>query len=41
MKVICLTGDEARVVDALSSTDGVESVLASGIGSGATLVNGE
>ena len=41
VKVICLPGDEARVIDALSGTDGVESVLASGIGAGATLVNGD
>ena len=41
VKVICLPGDEARVVDALSSTAGVESVLTSGIGAGATLVNGD
>ncbi len=39
VKVICLPDDEPRVVDALSSTDGVESVLVSGIGSGAALVN--
>ena len=41
MKVVCLPGDEPRVVDALSSTDGVEAVLTSGIGLGATLVNGD
>jgi diphosphomevalonate decarboxylase len=39
VKVICLPDDEPRVVEALSNTGGVESVLASGIGSGATLVN--
>lgn len=39
VKVICLPDDEPRVVDALSSTDGVESVLVSGIGPGAALVN--
>jgi diphosphomevalonate decarboxylase len=39
VKVICPPGDEPRVVDALSNTDGVEAVLASGIGSGAALVN--
>ena len=38
VKVICLPADEPRVVDALSNTDGVEAVLASGIGSGAALV---
>ena len=41
VKVVCLPGDEARVIDALSGTDGVESVLASGIGARATLVNGD
>lgn len=40
VKVVCLPGDEARVVDAMSNTDGVEAVLASGIGMGAALVNG-
>ncbi len=39
VKVICLPDDEPRVVEALSNTGGVESVLASGIGSGAALVN--
>jgi diphosphomevalonate decarboxylase len=39
VKVICQPDDEPRVVEALSNTGGVESVLASGIGSGATLVN--
>ena len=39
VKVICPPGDEPRVVDALSNTDGVEAVLAGGIGSGAALVN--
>ena len=38
VKVICPPGDEPRVVDALSNTDGVEAVLAGGIGSGAALV---
>ena len=38
VKVICPPGDEPRVVDALSNTDGVETVLASGVGSGAALV---
>jgi diphosphomevalonate decarboxylase len=41
VKVVCLPADEVRVIGALSSTDGVESVLASGIGAGATLVNGD
>jgi diphosphomevalonate decarboxylase len=40
VKVVCLPGDESRVVDALSNTDGVEAVLSSGIGMGAALVNG-
>ena len=39
VKVICLPGDQPRVVDALSNTGGVENVLASGIGAGAALVN--
>mgnify|MGYP001821281516 FL=1 len=39
VKVICQPDDEPRVVEALSNTGGVESVLASGIGSGATLEN--
>jgi diphosphomevalonate decarboxylase len=39
VKVICLPDDEARVVDALSNTDGVEAVLVSGIGAGAAQVN--
>ena len=38
VKVICPPGDEPRVVDALWNTDGVEAVLASGIGSGSALV---
>ncbi len=41
VKVICPPEDEARVVDALSSTDGVEAVLSSGIGAGALRVNGD
>jgi diphosphomevalonate decarboxylase len=41
VKVVCLPGDESRVVDALSSTDGVEAVLSCGIGMGATRVNGD
>jgi diphosphomevalonate decarboxylase len=41
VKVVCLPGDESRVVDALSSSDGVEAVLISGIGMGAGLVNGD
>ena len=41
VKVICPPGDQPRVVDALSSTGGVEKVLASGIGAGAALVNGD
>jgi len=41
VKVICLPEDETRVVDALSNTDGVETVLVSGIGPGAALVNGD
>jgi diphosphomevalonate decarboxylase len=40
VKVICLPGDESQVVDALSTTPGVESVLPSGIGAGAMRVNG-
>jgi diphosphomevalonate decarboxylase len=40
VKVICLPADESQVVEALSNTPGVESVLASGIGAGATLMNG-
>jgi len=40
VKVVCLPGDESRVVDALSNTEGVESVLTSGIGMGAARVNG-
>ena len=40
VKVICRPEDESQVVDALSSTPGVESVLASGIGAGAVRVNG-
>jgi diphosphomevalonate decarboxylase len=41
VKVICLPEDEPRVIDALSSTDGVEDVLTSGIGGGAALVNAD
>jgi len=41
VKVVCLPGDESRVVDALTNTDGVETVLTSGIGMGAVLVNGD
>ncbi len=41
VKVICLPEDETRVVDALSNTDGVETVLVSGIGPGAARVNGD
>jgi diphosphomevalonate decarboxylase len=41
VKVICQPEDEARVVDALSDTDGVETVLVSGIGAGAARVNGD
>lgn len=41
VKVICEPGDESQVVDALSGTPGVESVLVSGIGAGAALVNGD
>jgi diphosphomevalonate decarboxylase len=40
VKIICLPGDESQVVDALSTTPGVESVLPSGIGAGAMRVNG-
>ena len=40
VKVICLPDDESQVVEALSGTPGVESVLASGIGTGAALVTG-
>jgi len=39
--VICLPEDETRVVDALSNTDGDETVLVSGIGPGAARVNGD
>ena len=39
VKVICLPGDQPRVVDALSNTGGVDNVLTSGIGAGAALVN--
>jgi len=39
VKVICLPGDQPRVVDALSNTGGVENILTSGIGAGAALVN--
>jgi diphosphomevalonate decarboxylase len=41
VKVVCLPGDERHVVEALSGVDGVESVLASGIGAGAALVTAE
>ena len=41
VKVICMPGDESQVVDALSSTPGVETVLTSGIGAGAARVNGD
>lgn len=41
VKVICLPEDESRVVSALSDTEGVEAVLASGIGPGAARVNGD
>ena len=41
VKVICLPEDETRVIDALSNTDGVETVLVSGIGPGAARVNGD
>jgi diphosphomevalonate decarboxylase len=41
VKVICEPGDESQVVEALSGTPGVESVLVSGIGAGAALVNGD
>ncbi len=42
VKVVCLPGDESQVVEALSNTSGVESVLASGIGAGAALMmNGD
>jgi diphosphomevalonate decarboxylase len=41
VKVVCLPADESRVVDAVSTTDGVEAVLSSGIGMGAALVNGD
>lgn len=40
VKVVCLPDDEQRVIEALSATDGVEAVLASGIGAGAFRVNG-
>ena len=40
VKVVCLPADESRVVDAVSTIDGVEAVLSSGIGMGAALVNG-
>jgi len=40
VKVVCVPGEEPQVVEALSSTPGVESVLVSGIGAGAALVNG-
>ena len=39
VKVLCEPGDESHVVQALSGTPGVESVLVSGIGAGAALVN--
>jgi diphosphomevalonate decarboxylase len=41
VKVVCEPGDESQVVEALSGTPGVESVLVSGIGTGAVLVNGD
>jgi diphosphomevalonate decarboxylase len=41
VKVVCLPADESRVVDAVSTIDGVEAVLSSGIGMGAALVNGD
>jgi diphosphomevalonate decarboxylase len=41
VKVICLPGDESRVVEALSGTPGVEAALSGGIGAGATRVNGD
>jgi diphosphomevalonate decarboxylase len=41
VKVVCLPGDESQVAEALSNTPGVESVLASGIGAGAALMNGD
>lgn len=41
VKVVCLPADESRVVDAVSTADGVEAVLSSGIGMGAALVNGD
>ena len=40
VKAICLPGDEQAVVDALSTTPGVEAVLVSGIGAGAAVVSG-
>ena len=40
VKVLCVPDDESRVVEALSGIPGVESLLVSGIGAGATLVAG-
>jgi diphosphomevalonate decarboxylase len=40
VKVLCVPDDEPRVVEALSGIPGVESLLVSGIGAGATLVAG-
>lgn len=39
VKAVCLQGAAAEVADALAQTPGVESVLASGIGAGAALVD--
>ena len=41
VKVICRSGDESQVVEAMSATPGVESVLVSGIGAGAALVKAD
>lgn len=41
VKVICLPGDESQVVEALTTTPGVESVLSSGIGAGAALMTAD
>ena len=41
VKVICRPGDESQVVEAMSATPGVESVLVSGIGAGAALAKAD
>ena len=38
VKAVCEPADEARVRDALAATDGVEEILVSGLGSGATQI---